>query len=236
MKHLKLFNDTTSYNAWKTGDEFILPNVSYVKEINSVKYEKGEIVEMQSNGAYIQHIDGTLYTGDQWITNGYDNSVANGIGVKTPKVQVVISKNDLGVHKWSNITNEVIAGVTTASYGETDIIDNDFNGIENTEKIVAVSTSGAAIECANYTFPNGAKGYLPGMGEWKEVYAYKNEIEELLTLIGGDMFNKTKYLLWSSTQMAYAMSAWGFDITNSNRSMSTKVDELAVRAFTTLII
>lgn len=39
MKHLKLFNDTVSYETWKNSEGFVLPNVSYVVENNSVSYE-----------------------------------------------------------------------------------------------------------------------------------------------------------------------------------------------------
>ena len=39
MKHLKLFNDTASYEAWQNSEGYILPNVSYVIENNSVSYE-----------------------------------------------------------------------------------------------------------------------------------------------------------------------------------------------------
>jgi hypothetical protein len=39
MKHLKLFNDATSYEAWKNSEEFVLPNVSFVVETNIVGFE-----------------------------------------------------------------------------------------------------------------------------------------------------------------------------------------------------
>lgn len=34
MKHLKLFNDTASYEAWKNSEDYILPNVSYTEDGN----------------------------------------------------------------------------------------------------------------------------------------------------------------------------------------------------------
>ena len=30
-KYLKLFNDTASYEAWKNGEDYVLPNVSYTE-------------------------------------------------------------------------------------------------------------------------------------------------------------------------------------------------------------
>ena len=38
MKHLKLFNDVASYEAWKTSEEYVLPNVSYIEEVKGVAF------------------------------------------------------------------------------------------------------------------------------------------------------------------------------------------------------
>lgn len=34
MKHLKLFNDVASYEAWKNSEDYVLPNVSYTEDGN----------------------------------------------------------------------------------------------------------------------------------------------------------------------------------------------------------
>lgn len=39
MKHLKLFNDTASYEAWKNGEDYVNPAVSYVEENDTVFFE-----------------------------------------------------------------------------------------------------------------------------------------------------------------------------------------------------
>ena len=41
MKHLKLFNDTASYEAWKNGEDYVNPAVSYVEENDTVFFEDG---------------------------------------------------------------------------------------------------------------------------------------------------------------------------------------------------
>ena len=41
MKHLKLFNDAVSYEAWKNSEDYVLPNVSYVEDNNIVYYNPG---------------------------------------------------------------------------------------------------------------------------------------------------------------------------------------------------
>lgn len=38
MKHLKLFENTQSYDNFKNGDDFILPNVSYILEGSKLFY------------------------------------------------------------------------------------------------------------------------------------------------------------------------------------------------------
>ena len=39
MKYIKLFNDTDSHESWKESEDYVLPNVSYIEEINSVSFE-----------------------------------------------------------------------------------------------------------------------------------------------------------------------------------------------------
>lgn len=40
MKHLKLFNDTTSYEAFKGSSDFVLPNVSHVTNQRQTLYHE----------------------------------------------------------------------------------------------------------------------------------------------------------------------------------------------------
>ncbi len=42
MKHLKLFNDATSYEVWKNGEDYVTPNISYVEENDTIFYESEE--------------------------------------------------------------------------------------------------------------------------------------------------------------------------------------------------
>ena len=44
MKYLKLFNQASEYEAFKVGDEYVTPNVSYVVENTSVKFNPNTIV------------------------------------------------------------------------------------------------------------------------------------------------------------------------------------------------
>ena len=42
MKYLKLFNYTTTYEIWKNGEDYVIPNVSYVEENDTIFYEAEE--------------------------------------------------------------------------------------------------------------------------------------------------------------------------------------------------
>jgi len=59
MKHLKLFNDTVSYETWKNSEGFVLPNVSYVEETKGVSYEP-YVPDMRDNYLTIEALEDGL--------------------------------------------------------------------------------------------------------------------------------------------------------------------------------
>ena len=93
MKYLKKFNQASEYEAFKVGDEYVLPNVSYVVEGSEVKFDpavKSLVYNMvdlglpsgllwadrnvgaespEDYGLYFQWGDTVGYTADQ-VTNG----------------------------------------------------------------------------------------------------------------------------------------------------------------------
>ena len=89
----------------------------------------------------------------------------------------------------------------------------DFNGETNTDIIVSKVTSSdkkftvapwsSAGLCRQFTFPNGAKGYLGGAGEWYLTFNKKIDVNTLMSAIGGVPLetNSNNYpLYWTSTQ------------------------------------
>ena len=40
MKHFKLFNNETNYNAWLTSDNYVTPYVSKIKSNGNINYQK----------------------------------------------------------------------------------------------------------------------------------------------------------------------------------------------------
>jgi hypothetical protein len=58
MKHLKLFNDTASYEAYKNSEDYVLPNVSYIEETKGVSFEP--YVDLTVNYLTIEALEDNL--------------------------------------------------------------------------------------------------------------------------------------------------------------------------------
>lgn len=225
MKYLRKFATEAEYNAF-TASEYEAPNVSLLADNDTVKYNL-------PLGVFIQHIDGTLYTKDEWVANGFANDLANGVAVRTKKIAVVVAKAFLsGSYAWEPQT-EAVEGCGTGY--------SDYNGLANTEAIIKVATSGAAYAASQYVFPNGAKGYLPAMGELSVVYKDNYaEVESALMAIGGASLNPGDYYtdndVWSSSQYNATMAYYYYNYKGGNFQGRTvqKSETEMVRPFTTL--
>lgn len=182
------------------------------------------------NGVYVQHIDKKLYTEEEWTAAGFGNNVANGVAVITDNARFVIAKNSIGLRAWSSNTSAAIDGIMLTSNSAAAL--TDFAGYNNTQLMLATDTSGAGFLCANYTFPNGDKGYLPALGELYEAYVNKAKIDSLMSLIGGNALSAT-YYTWSSTQCG-SDKAWSMFLKDSYQSQGAKTATNWVRAFTRL--
>ena len=192
-------------------------------------------------GVYIQHVNGSLYTESEWIAGGYANSDANGVTILSETMPAfVIAKQDASSSDlmWGGY-NKTIGDVVTTTSNASAIIDND--GVGNTSKIIEqlngyndgdVTGAPAAEACAAYTFPNGKKGYLPALGEWKYAYDNKTAVQSATKLIGGTTMKSDYY--WSSTQYN-AQASWTLNWSDGSmgnyRNKSYTND---VRAFSTL--
>lgn len=194
MKHLKKFENQTAKNVWLMGDNFVSPNVLLIG--GEVEYNAKAIPQ----GVSIQHIDGTLYTMAQWVDRGFANDAANGVAIADKAASFVIAKTEKYNCIWASDTSNLIEGVTTIESSTEQT--KDYAGYANTQAMLSVDTSGAAFYCDSYIFPNGARGYLPSMGEWKVAYKYASQISEALNLIGADQIgsSNSRYNMWSSTQ------------------------------------
>lgn len=201
MKYLRKFETDADVQDWQMSEECVKPNVVLVGGTGGVSYNVSPL-----GGVMIQHIDGSFYTADEWTANGFANDQANGVAVFGDNAKFVIAKTELGRMAWSSDTSIAVEGVMLTSSRAT--AKTDYAGAANTALIAVDDTEGAALACTNFTFPNGAKGYLPALGEWAEAYAYKADINAAMTLIGGRTFGSSSY--WSSTQYS-ATQAWYMD-------------------------
>lgn len=194
---------------------------------------------IENTDVYIQHIDGTLYTTDDWTSGGYTNEDANGVAVVRPiSSSFVIAKEESRSRlKWGGY-NKIITDIVTSSTTSEAILDND--GAGNTPKIIeqcsgytenGVTGAPAAEYCAGYTFPNGKTGYLGALGEWKAAYDNRTKVNSAMSLIGGTAIS-TEYYSWTSTQISIE-SAWGYHW-KSGRSGIVKYGECYVRPFCSL--
>lgn len=186
---------------------------------------------------YIQHIDGTLYTTDDWTSGGYSNEEANGVAVVRPASgSFVIAKTNVSSRLAWGGYNKTITDIVTSSSSSTAVLDND--GASNTSKIIeqcsgytssGVTGAPAAEGCAEYTFPNGKTGYLGALGEWKAAYDNKTKVNSAMSLIGGTTLNTSNYY-WTSTQRL-SSSSWVLSWSYGSLNGGSKYDTYYVRAF-----
>lgn len=217
MKYLRKFETETDVMM------FVKPNVVLIGDTGSVLYN----VELP-NGVYIQHIDGNLLTTEQWTAGGFANEEANGVAVISDNARFVIAKTRFTTIKWSTEASAV-EGVVLTNDKNTALA--DYSGATNTELIATIYAEGAANTCKNFTFPNGAKGYLPSLGELSVIYSRKTDITTAMQLIGGATWDTKMY--WSSTQ--YSVSdAWGMYMNTGSSSYGSKTYSRTVLPLTTL--
>lgn len=77
MKHLKLFNDSASYDTWKNSEDYVTPNVSYVVEGNFVDY-KAYVIEkivMQVGNKYPDVATRLVAIANKYIQSSINNFV-----------------------------------------------------------------------------------------------------------------------------------------------------------------
>ena len=196
-------------------------------------------------GVYIQHVNGSLYTESEWTAGGYANSDANGVALLSetaPAFVIAKEKASSKTLQWGGC-DKVIVGVM--SYANTSDAFLDFDGAYNTENIIeqlagytdskGITGAPAAEACANYTFPSGAKGYLPTMGEWKAAHDNKDAVESSIALIGGSTLISPYTGYWTSS-IGSINRIHVFYFTNSSASYGyiDRNNTSLVRAFTAL--
>jgi hypothetical protein len=199
MIYLKEFATQADYDAFVESGQMKRPNVSYIEETMAVEYKKPI-----QYGVFIQHIDGSLLTKEQWLADGYSNDSANGVAVIDEKAHFIIAKEKKKDVSWMQYPYTLIPDIfTTADSAEAK---THYDGYATTQKALAHVSSGAIYEASQYVFPNGSNGYLPAMGELFIAFNKSGTINSLMTLLGsGNYF--VDGATWSCTQVS-AAQAW----------------------------
>ena len=132
MKYLRKFNTEADVMMFDS------PNVVLVADTKNVLYNVPK-----TQGVYIQHINGAIYTTEAWTAGGFSNEQANGVAVVDDRASFVISKTQIrSPMKWSSDTSNAVEGVLLTESSTVAL--TDYKGAENTTLIAAISTSGAA--------------------------------------------------------------------------------------------
>lgn len=185
-------------------------------------------------GVYIEDVDGYLYTEDEWD----GSKTANGIAVLTDNCRFVMALEDAytSTCQWGGYRKTVSGIVTTT---DESMAQTDYAGASNTDTIISelseyndsyVTGAPAAEYCKAFTFPNGKRGYLGAVGEWKATLDNKASIVSALSKCGGSAI---KDYYWTSTQCSSSVS-WSIYWYSEVWSYETKMNDNYVRAFTTL--
>lgn len=201
-------------------------------------------------GVAIMDTKGKFYkTISDWDNAG--NPTVNGIAISdgthrfcvaTSAIRPVCNTAGVADAEFWGAYNTQVSGVTTTS--TYSVARQDFNGMANTDAIVAnVKTSdghftkspwSAAGLCRQFTFPNGAKGYLGSCGEWGLVQNVLGKINEFMDEFGGAIIangSTTQPVYWTSTQYGPTY-AWYYNIYSNVIVGSNKYsNNLRVRAF-----
>ena len=179
-------------------------------------------------GVFIYDINGKYTLPSEWDTSR--NNEAVGVAILTDDCSFVVAKSDIGTNKWGGYGTDIS---TLTNYTDEESAATDFDGVNNTSKIItALGSSNAAGDCSAYTFTNGKTGYLGAAGEWQVARQNKENLNSALTLIGGTAMTESVY--WTSTESS-SFSAWQqwFD-SDSGLYISNKGVNNYVRAFLAL--
>lgn len=139
---------------------------------------------------------GKFLTEEEWINGNYDKNDVIGIAIITPCVKFILGLKEWK-ERWSEDTDHCITGKHTEAQALQII-----SGYEATKELAEAQedeNNTAAKLCWNYGY-KGLQWYLPCLLELNAVCVNKEEINELLKLVGGDPLSLDE-CYWSSTEV-----------------------------------
>lgn len=144
---------------------------------------------------------GKFLTKEEWKAGQYSKADVIGIAVITPCVQFI-----LGLHQWKERWSEDTDHCIIRKHNEAQAL-QVISGYEHTKQLVEAQEdegSTAAKLCWDYGH-KGLQWYLPCLLELNAVCANKEEINELLELVGGELLDLDE-CYWSSTEYSAGYS------------------------------
>lgn len=145
---------------------------------------------------------GKFLTKNEWTNGNYDKNDVIGIAVITPCVKFI-----LGLKEWKERWSEGPERCIIGEHDEAQAL-QIISGYEATKEITEAQEdeeNTAAKLCWNYGY-KGLQWYLPCLLELNAVCANKEEINELLKLVGGDPLSLDE-CYWSSPEYS-AYTSW----------------------------
>ena len=226
-KTLYVPSDSTGYDSVYWGSVLLEPTKCGFR-----------IVREYANGLYIQHVNGSLYTYDEWNNGRYADEKAEGVAIVSDSCSFVMAKENLASQYAFGGYGMTLAGVQTH---DSDAM-LDFNGRANTTAVISalkgktdskgIQGSPAATAATEYQFPSGRYGYLGSAGEWQLVRENKNKVQRLSNLIGAiDPMSGTN---WTSS--VYDNTDYAFRAPNEANALDIRprYDELSIIPFVEL--
>lgn len=158
--------------------------MSFLRRNLLASQDKQTNIVFPNNGAYIVTTDYRFYKGDEW-KDGSNNVL--GIAVITDECKFFIdplNSRQAALRSENGWEKAVDMGLFYTD--DSNIAQKHYNGYENT--LIAIQSfnpAGTFKFCHDTILNNGNNGYLGSLGEWKVVHEHKEEIQNLLTLVGG---------------------------------------------------
>ena len=152
-------------------------------------------------GAYILTKDGATTKADDW--DPVNNNNISGILVRSSAAVFVINPTSWNNDHWTRYDKTLIAGVTTTTSSSTAI--TDFNGMANTEAIIAALGSSYGTSLAQHSYNSMSydgknRCYLGAAGEIYLIYSNYDEIEKCADAINATISFTINTQYGTSTQ------------------------------------
>ena len=231
MKHLKLFESQAQYESWKSGEDFVLPNVSYCEDGNLyyTPAESGLVYNMvdlglpsgllwadrnvgaaspEDAGLYFQYGDTIGYTAEQIGVDKTFNVAINHFGVNS----VLDPEEDAAVanmgYDWRMPTGTEIKELYNNTTKVFITVDDEEYNASTLQKYVKLKSN--ELKGVKYIGPNGNSIFFPA-GGWAEG-------STLTMLMGGFMIPSSTTSSKTSTEMNMIYGNYGGYQGNSTKS------------------